>query len=54
MDRYEHESHAAREGPSVAALIVVMALVFTAYFAMRVAMPELPLHVYQALAVLPS
>jgi hypothetical protein len=42
------------EGRSVAALVIVMALVFSAYFGLRVAMPELPLHVHQALAWLPS
>lgn len=42
------------ESLSAAALIAVMALLFTAYFALRVAMPDLPLYVYQALATLPS
>ena len=36
----------------VAALIVLMALVFSTYFGMRFAMPELPLHAYQALMLL--
>ena len=39
---------------SIAALVIAMALVFTAYFAMRVAMPDLLLHVQHALAALPS
>lgn len=52
MDKYQHGSDAVRESRSVAALIVVMTLVFTGYFALRVALPDLPLHVYQALASL--
>ena len=36
---------------SLTALIVVLALIFTPYFAVRVAVPELPLH---ALAGMPS
>jgi hypothetical protein len=51
MDAYEN---CESEGRSVAALIVIMALVFAAYFVMRVAVPELPLHVHQALVSLPS
>jgi hypothetical protein len=47
-----HEKYES-EGRSVAALVVVMVLVFSAYFGLRVAMPELPLHVHQALAWLP-
>jgi hypothetical protein len=39
---------------SVTALIVVLALVFTLYFAGRAAVPLLPDHVYHALAALPS
>jgi hypothetical protein len=38
---------------SVTALIVVLALVFTLYFALRVAVPDLPLHMQHALADLP-
>lgn len=51
MDTYENYES---EGRSVAALIVIMALVFVAYFGLRVAMPELPLHVHQALVLLPA
>ena len=39
---------------SVTALVVVLALIFTLYFAVRVAVPDLPLHVHHALADLPS
>jgi hypothetical protein len=39
--------------PPAAALLAVMALVFAAYFGLRVAVPELPLHVHQALILLP-
>jgi hypothetical protein len=38
---------------SVTALIVVLALVFTLYFALRIALPDLPLHMHHALADLP-
>ncbi len=38
---------------SVTALIVVLALVFSLYFALRIALPDLPLHVHDALADLP-
>jgi hypothetical protein len=38
---------------SVTALIVVQALVFTLYFSLRLAVPDLPLHVHHALAHLP-
>jgi hypothetical protein len=51
MDTHEN---CDSEGRSVAALIVIMALVFGAYLGMRFAMPELPLHVQHALAWLPS
>ena len=36
------------------ALTAVMAIVFATYFAVRFAMPDMPLQVYQALASLPS
>jgi hypothetical protein len=39
---------------SVTALIVVAALIFIFYFAVRVAVPELPLLVHTALAAMPS
>ena len=39
---------------SVTALVVVLALIFTFYFAVRIAVPELPLHVHHALADVPS
>ena len=39
---------------SVTALIVVLALVFTLYFSLRFAVPDLPLQVHHALADLPS
>ncbi len=38
---------------SVTALIVVLALIFTLYFTVRAALPDLPLHVHHALADLP-
>lgn len=38
---------------SVTALAVVLALMFIVYFAVRVAVPELPLHVHHALTHLP-
>jgi hypothetical protein len=38
---------------SVTALIVVLALVFIFYFTLRAAVPDLPLHVHDALADLP-
>ena len=38
---------------SVTALIVVLAVVFTLYFALRVALPDLPLQMHHALAHLP-
>jgi hypothetical protein len=38
---------------SVTALVVVLGLFFTLYFALRMAVPDLPLHVYNALADLP-
>ncbi len=54
----DHESGWLRdtvgEDCSVAPLMLVMALVFTAYFAMVAAMPELSLPVQQALTLLPS
>ena len=43
-----------REGRSVATLILVMALVFVAYFGVALAIPVLPPHVHQALASLPA
>ena len=55
MDNYEHETNAGLiERHSEALLIIVMALIFIAYFAMRAAMPDLPPFVYQVLASLPS
>jgi amino acid permease len=42
------------EGRPVVALIFTMALVFIAYFGLRAATPELPLHVLRALALLPT
>jgi hypothetical protein len=53
----DHEFRGSRptfDGLSVVALIFILALLFIAYFVMRVAAPDLPLHVYQALAWLPS
>jgi hypothetical protein len=44
----------AGEGRSVAALTLVMGILFITYFALRTAMPELPVHVYQALAAVPT
>ena len=38
---------------SATALIVALALLFAAYFALRVAVPDLPLHVHHALVDLP-
>ena len=38
---------------SVTALIVVLALFFSLYFALRIALPDLPLHMHHALADLP-
>jgi hypothetical protein len=46
-----HENDLSR---SVTALIVVLAVLFTFYFGLRVAVPDLPLHVHHALADLPS
>ncbi|HEX2340751.1 MAG TPA: hypothetical protein VHI98_09755 [Vicinamibacterales bacterium] len=60
MDKYDEDYEQGRlpdtvcEARSIAALVIAMALVFTAYFAMRVAMPDLLLHVQHALAALPS
>ena len=34
-------------------LIIVLAVIFTLYLVLRVAVPDLPLHVYHALADLP-
>jgi hypothetical protein len=39
---------------SATALIVVLALIFTFYFTVRFAVPELPFPVHHALADLPS
>jgi hypothetical protein len=39
---------------SVTALVVVLALIFTLYFSLRFAVPDLPLRVHHALADLPS
>jgi hypothetical protein len=39
---------------SVTALVVVLALVFTLYFSLRFAVPDLPLQVHHALADLAS
>lgn len=39
---------------SVTALIVVLAVTFALYFAVRTAVPDLPLHLHHALAELPS
>jgi hypothetical protein len=39
---------------SVTALVVALALVFTLYFSLRFAVPDLPLQVHHALADLPS
>lgn len=39
---------------SVTALIVVLAFVFTLYFSLRFAVPDLPLQVHHALADVPS
>jgi hypothetical protein len=38
----------------VTALVVVLALIFTLYFSLRFAVPDLPLRVHHALADLPS
>jgi hypothetical protein len=38
---------------SVTALVVVLAAVFTLYFTLRAAVPDLPLHMHHALADLP-
>jgi hypothetical protein len=38
---------------SVTALIVVLTLMFTLYFTLRAAVPDLPLHMHHALANLP-
>ena len=46
MDKHETNG-------SVTALILVLALVFTAYVAMRATIPDLPLHVLHAVATLP-
>ena len=58
---HKHEDHGSGqsrdtigEGRSVAALMLVMTLVFTGYFVMLAGMPELPLPVQHALALLPS
>ena len=39
---------------SVTALVVVLALVFTLYFSLRFAVPDLPFQVHHALADLPT
>ena len=39
---------------SLAALALLMGALFITYFAIRTAMPELPLHVHRALAEVPS
>jgi hypothetical protein len=44
----------ATECRSIAGLIVTLALIFGAYTGLRVAMPELPVQVYQALVSLPN
>ena len=43
-----------REERSVIALVLTMALVLAAYFAVTLAMPGLPLVVHEALAFLPG
>ena len=37
---------------SVTALVVVLALIFTFYFMVRVAVPDLPVHIANALSML--
>jgi hypothetical protein len=44
----------ASDRRSLAALITTLALVFGTYAGLRIAMPELPVQVYQALASLPN
>jgi hypothetical protein len=39
---------------SLAALTLVLGALFITYFAIRTAMPELPLHVHQALSEVPG
>ena len=50
MDAYENDEAKDR---SVAALIATLAMAVGIYVGLRVAMPELPVQVYQALMLLP-
>jgi hypothetical protein len=47
MDPNDDCRNTAGEGRSVAALTLVMGILFITYFGLRTAVPELPLHVYQ-------
>src|SRR5437868_12915881 len=58
MDNNEKHQHKrlgacapVRQGPSVAALLPIMAVVFVAYPVIGLAMPVLPLHVHQGLGL---
>ena len=57
MNKYDKAGRSPlefREGRSVAGLTAALALAVMAYVGMRAALPELPLHVLQALTALPS
>lgn len=55
MNSYEeHATERSSEDGGAAALLIVMALVFAGYFALRVVMPDLPLQIHQAIASLPG
>jgi hypothetical protein len=54
MDPNDDCRNTAGEGHSVAALTLVMGILFITYLGLRTAMPELPLDVYRALTVVPT
>jgi hypothetical protein len=53
-EREASRSRHSFDGLAVVALMFTLTLLFIAYFAIRVAVPELPLHVYQALTWPPA